>query len=168
MAVVWVLVILAAIGAIVGGDGGTTAGSTPQVASQSAQPGATSQSASAQTQIGNLLFTVNGVSPYSDPRIPAEAGTHYVAVDLGIKNAGDQTGLNSSDFTVKDSAGHIDLSATTFGPEPLLGLVSIIAGQEVRGFVVFKIADGRDPVELRYRLDLFTNGGTIPLPTPIP
>jgi hypothetical protein len=161
-AVVWVLVILAAIGAIVGGGGGTNAGTTPQVASQSAQPGATSQPASVQTQIGNLLFTVNGVSPYSDPIIPAEPGTHYVAVDLSIKNAGDETGLNSFDFGVKDSAGFIDSSSTTTGPKPLLGLVSIVAGQDIRGFIVFKIADGRDPVELQYA------GGAIPLLTPTP
>ena len=118
-------------------------------------------------QIGDLLITVDGASLYTDDGFPAAPGTHYVAVDVTAKNTGDKTYiLNVLNFRLKDSDGSLHDPAMTNGPEPLIGSYdSVDSGQVVRGFVVFPLADGRDPVGLRYQSPTGSNG-SMPVPKP--
>ena len=150
--------------------------STPQppTAAQptsSAAPGTvlpTEQSAPANpNQIGDLLITVDGASLYADDGFPAAPGTHYVAVDVTAKNTGDKTYiLNVLNFRLKDSDGSLHDPAMTNGPEPLIGSYdSVDSGQVERGFVVFPLADGRDPVEPQYQSPTGSNG-SLPVPKP--
>ncbi len=122
-----------------------------------------------QKQIGDLLLTVNGASLYADDVLPAAAGTHYVAVDVTTKNTGDQTYiLNILNFRLKDSDSHIHDPAITGGPEPQIGSYdSMVPGQVIRGFIVFPLGDGSDPVELQYQSPTGITD-TVPLPKPAP
>ena len=105
-----------------------------------------------QAQIGDLLLTVNGARRYHDKLFPAEPGTYYVAVDITAVNTGNTTrSLNKFSFHLKDSDKYVTGPALTGGPEPLIGAHDMVPGQEVRGFLVFKLCDGRDPVELQYQ-----------------
>lgn len=103
-------------------------------------------------QIGDLLITLNGVKPYTDSLFPAETGTHYVAVDVTAKNTGNKTySLNVLNFRLKDSDKFTSEYALTGGPEPLISTAEMVPGQELRGYIVFKLGDGRTPVELQYQ-----------------
>jgi hypothetical protein len=116
--------------------------------------GPTSAPANApQRQIGDLTLTVNAYGNYTGDRLfPAESGTHYVYVDITAKNTGTQTySLNLFNFHLKDSDGYANTPATTEGPQPKIGAHDMVPGQEVRGFVVFKLGDGRNAVELQYQ-----------------
>jgi hypothetical protein len=122
-----------------------------------------SQVPSNQAKIGNLLLTINGTKPHSDDLFPAEAGTHYVAVDITAENAGSGTyALNVNNFRLKDSEGFTANPALTSGPEPRIGHHDMVPGQEVRGYLVFKLGNGRNPVELQYQSFTGTPG-TIPI-----
>jgi hypothetical protein len=106
-----------------------------------------------QAKIGDLFLQVNGWAAYSEPNqfLRAEAGTHYVAVDVSYKNVGDKDyGLNVNNFKLKDTAGFTTGSASTT-LEPRLGHVDMVAGQEGRSYIIFKLGDGRSPVELQYQ-----------------
>lgn len=140
-AVVLLVVIVAATG---GGDDKEANGAAP-AASTSSLP-------ANQVQIGNLLLTLNGTADYVDKTFPAEAGTHYVSVDVTAKNTGDKTyALNVLNFHLKDSAAFANNQAITAGPDPKIGHVDMTKDQEVRGFIVFKIKDGVTPAELQYQ-----------------
>jgi hypothetical protein len=142
------------------GPAGTAAPITaaPQTEPPAAEP------PSNQKEIGNLLLTLNGVQPYSDDIFPAEAGTHYVAVDITGKNIGDKSySLNVFNFHLKDSDSFTGSPATSAGPDPKIGSHDMVPGQEVRGYIVFKLGDGRNPIELQYQS--FTGStGTIAIP----
>jgi hypothetical protein len=117
-----------------------------------------------QRKIGDLVLTVNGVAPYVDDLFPAEAGTHYVAVDITGENVGDSSyGLNALNFRLQDSDGFANDQAVTQGPEPKISHHDLVPGQSVRGFIVFKLGDGRTPKELQYQSFTGTPG-TIPIP----
>lgn len=117
-----------------------------------------------QAQVGNLLLTVNGAATHIDDLFPAEAGTHYVAVDITALNTGDKTySLNRFNFRLKDSDKFTAEPAISNGPEPTIGSHDMVPGQEVRGYIVFKIGDTRTPIELQYQS--FTGSATtIPIP----
>ena len=59
--------------------------------------------------------------------------------------------LNLFNFHMKDSDGYANTPATTEGPQPKIGAHDMVPGQEVRGFIVFKLGDGRNPAELQYQ-----------------
>ncbi|HLZ73346.1 MAG TPA: DUF4352 domain-containing protein [Dehalococcoidia bacterium] len=123
-------------------------------AASGSQAGGRSSStlSSNQAQIGDLLLTVNGTQPYADQIFPAEAGTHYIAVDITAQNTGGKTyNLNRLNFHLKDSAGFANTPAITDGPTPQLNFNDMVPGQSVRGFIVFKLGDGRTPTELQYQ-----------------
>jgi hypothetical protein len=143
----------------------TAASTTLPTAASTAGP--TEQPApSNQKQIGDLLLTVNGASPYTDDIFPAALGTHYVAVDVTAKNTGDKAYLlNVLNFHLKDSDSHIHDPAMTNGPKPQISYHDMVAGQVVRGFIVFPLADGSDPAELQYQSSTGITG-TIPVPKP--
>lgn len=105
-----------------------------------------------QQQVGNLLLTVYGASRYTDEVLPAAPGTHYVAVDLAVKNKGNQDYvLSILSFQLKDSDGHLHDPAITGGPEPQIGSSNSVGpGAVARGFVVFPVPDGSSAVELQY------------------
>lgn len=117
-----------------------------------------------QRQIGNLLLTVNGVAPHFDELFPAEAGTHYVAVDItALNNKDDSTySLNANNFRLQDSDGFTGAYTVT-QLEPTIGHHELVPGQSVRAFLVFKLGDGRTPTELQYQSFTGT-AGTIPIP----
>ncbi len=172
LGVIAVLVVLGIIGSIAGS--GDDDKDTSTVASATKAPAATSEPEPADTaepvlpsnqrQIGNLLLTLNGAAPYIDNLFPAEAGTHYIAVDVTARNTGTAGyALNVSNFRMKDTDSFTADSALTEGPEPKLGHHEMVPGQEVRGFIVFKVGDGRNPVELQYQSFTGTPG-TIPIP----
>lgn len=105
-----------------------------------------------QKKIGDLQLTVNAVATHTDRLFAAEAGTYYVAVDVTALNVGTKNySLNRFNFKLKDSAGYANDAALTSGPEPLIGHHDMVAGQEVRGFLVFKLGTGRTPTELQYQ-----------------
>lgn len=177
---VWaVVIVLVIIGVAASGSGsskGTTSvvtQNTPKAAntskpSDTAKPAATTAPPtvglpSNEAQVGNLLLTVNEVAPYTDDLFPAEAGTHYVAVDVTAKNTGTKTySLNVLNFHLKDSDKFTAETALTHGPDPKIGASDMVPGQEVRGYIVFKLGDTRTPVELQYQS--FTGSATtIPL-----
>ena len=176
----WAALGLAAVLFIACSSNSQKTESTPQppTAAQptsSAAPGSvvptaasTGQSAPANPkQIGDLLLTVDGASLYTDNGFPAAPGTHYVAVDVTAKNTGDKTYiLNVLNFRLTDSDGSLHDPAMTNGPEPLIGSYdSVDSGQVERGFVVFPLADGRDPVELQYQSPTGSIG-SLPVPKP--
>ncbi|MGD0116220.1 MAG: DUF4352 domain-containing protein [Dehalococcoidia bacterium] len=140
-----------------------TAAPTGGPAAASTEPPAVSD----QTQVGDLLLTVNGASLYTDDAFPAAVGTHYVAVDVSVKNTGNKDyPLNVLDFHLKDSDGHSHDPAITKGPEPQISSYdSVPAGQVVRAFIVFPLADGSDPAELEYAPSSGSTG-TMAVPKP--
>lgn len=124
----------------------TASGAAPQ---DDAPPAA---APSNRAKIGNLELTVNGVAPHVDRVFPAEAGTQYVAVDISAKNVGTGTyALNVNLFRLKDSEGFTSTNALTQGPEPKIGHHDMVPGQEVRGYIVFKLGAGRTATELQYQ-----------------
>jgi len=163
LGVIALFVVLAIVGAVAGSGGDEDAETTSASTQRSPAPADTVRPAatvapatvglpSNQAQVGNLLLTVNGVAPYADEVFPAEAGTHYVAVDITAKNTGDKTYvLNRFNFHLKDSDKFTGEGALTSGPDPGIGSHDMVPGQEVRGFLVFKIGDARTPVELQYQ-----------------
>jgi hypothetical protein len=112
-----------------------------------------------QVQIGNLLLTVNNVRTFN-PSFGAEPGVVYYAVDVTGKNTSDRNyALNAINFQLKDS----DSFVTTIGfapgaPEPMLTHTEIAPGQEVRGWLTFKVGAGRAATELLYRSFTGTSG----------
>jgi len=140
----------------------------PATAASTAVP--TEQTApSNQKQIGDLLLTINGTSTYADDVFPAASGTHYVAVDVTLKNtATDDYLLKVLDFDLKDSDGHTHDPAITSGPTPQISSYeNMVPGQVARGFIVFPLGDGSDPAELEYRSSAGSTG-TIAVPKPSP
>ena len=121
------------------------------------------------TRTRSAICSLRSTEPslYTDSGFPAAPGTHYVAVDVTAKNTGDKTYiLNVLNFRLKDSDGSLHDPAMTNGPEPLIGSYdSVDSGQEERGFVIFPLADGRDPVELQYQSPTGSNG-SLPVPKP--
>ncbi len=122
-----------------------------------------------QAQIGDLLISVNGARSYTDSNLPAAPGTHYVAVDVTAKNTGEANYmLNLLDFRLEDKESLLHAPAITQGPSPLIGSnESIAAGQSLRGFVVFPLPNGNDPLELQYQASSGASGAVgIPQPSP--
>ena len=142
---------------------GTATGTTAAEVATTAVATSTPAAPSNQKRIGDLLLTVNGAGPYEDSIFPADAGTHYVAVDITAQNMGKSTyAMNVNNFKLKDSAGFANNNALTAGPEPKIGHHDMVPGQEVRGFIVFKVGNGRNPTELQYQSFTGTPG-TIPV-----
>lgn len=151
-----------------GGTAISVATSTALPAAPTATPAGQS-TPSSQKQIGDLLITVNGARLYSDDVLPAAPGTHYVAVDVTIKNTGNQDYiLNILNFRLEDSDGHIHDAAITGGPKPQIGSRdNVVPRQEERGFIVFPLPDGSDPAELQYRSPAGVTGSmSVPKPSP--
>ena len=154
----------------------TTAGQptrvTPATAASTGGPTAAATeppAASNQKQIGDLLLTINGARNYTDKVLPAASGTYYVAVDVTVKNTGNQDYLvNVLDFHLKDSDGQVHDPAITNGPDPQISSFdSVPSGQTVRGFIVFPLGNGSDPAELEYQPST-GSAGTIAVPKPSP
>lgn len=166
--VVAVLVLLVAIGSA--GDSGdkpaaASADPTEQQATNTPKPTstpkptetpkatATPELPSNEKQIGDLHLTVNGVTTYTEKNqfLRPEAGTYYVAVDVTAKNTGSkQYSVNPFNFKLKDSDKFTTGMASTT-VEPRFAAAELVPGQEVRGFLIFKLGEGRTPVELQYQ-----------------
>jgi hypothetical protein len=165
------LILMGVVGAC--SNGTSTDGSQPEApAEQSAErpteaPPAptltpTPSPAANQAQIGNLLLTVNNVLTFN-PRAGAEPGTVYYAVDVTGKNTGDRNyALNAINFQLKDSDSFVTTIGFALGaPEPMLTHTDIAPGQEVRGWLTFKVAAGRAATELLYRSFTGTSGSVV-------
>lgn len=150
---VFVLIVIGAIaGSASGGDDDEASANAPTVrATERPADTAAPDLPSNQKKIGNLLLTVNGVGAYTDDLFPAEPGTHYVAIDVSAQNVGDeQYALNVNNFRLQDSDGFAGTYALS-SIEPSIGHHELVPGQSVRGYIVFKLGDGRDPAELQYQ-----------------
>lgn len=116
-----------------------------------------------QAQVGDLLLTVNAARRWTDPLVPAVAGSYYVALDVTARNTGSRTApLDPGNFALEDSGSVLVPIAPTTGPQPRLGHTEVAPRAQIRGFVVFKLADGRTPGQLQYRT-LADGLGTIPV-----
>jgi Domain of unknown function (DUF4352) len=128
---------------------------TPRAPTQTATPALPSN----QAEIGDLLLTVNEVRSFV-PQFSSEPGFTWYAVDVSGKNTGDKSyALNAINFQLKDSENYVTtIGLAIGGPEPVLTHSDIPPGQEVRGWVEFKVGAGRRPLELLYRSFTGTTG----------
>jgi hypothetical protein len=132
---------------------------TPRAPTQTPTPALSSN----QAEIGDLLLTVNEFRSFV-PQFSNEPGFTWYAVDVTGKNTGDKNyALNAINFQLKDSENYVTtIGLAVGGPAPMLTHSDIPPGQEVRGWVEFKVGAGRTPVELLYRSFTGTTG-SIPI-----